>query len=248
MKERVISIDQVSMRFNLSVEKVDSLKEYIIKFLRAELNYQEFWALKDITLEIFKGEKIGIVGLNGSGKSTLLKLIAGVLKPTLGTVTVSGSIAPLIELGAGFDMDLSAKENIFLNGAILGFTDKQIKERYPEIMEFSELKEFENVAIKNFSSGMISRLGFAIATAVNPDILIVDEILAVGDFLFQEKCEKKMQELMGEGTTLIYVSHTMDSIRKICDRVVWLKHGQVQQIGQTKEVCDAYERLTVEGA
>lgn len=245
MKERVVLIDHVSMRFNLSVEKVDSLKEYIIKFLRAELNYQEFWALKDITLEIFKGDKIGVVGLNGSGKSTLLKLVAGVLKPTVGKVSVNGNIAPLIELGAGFDMDLSAKENIFLNGAILGFTDKQIKERYHEIIEFSELRDFENVAIKNFSSGMISRLGFAIATAVKPDILIVDEILAVGDFLFQEKCEKKMQELMGEGTTLIYVSHTMDSIRKICDRVIWLKNGQVQQVGKTEEVCDAYEQLTV---
>lgn len=245
MKERVVLIDHVSMRFNLSVEKVDSLKEYIIKFLRAELNYQEFWALKDITLEIFKGDKIGVVGLNGSGKSTLLKLVAGVLKPTVGKVSVNGNIAPLIELGAGFDMDLSAKENIFLNGAILGFTDKQIKERYHEIIEFSELRDFENVAIKNFSSGMISRLGFAIATAVKPDILIVDEILAVGDFLFQEKCEKKMQELMGAGTTLIYVSHTMDSIRKICDRVIWLKNGQVQQVGKTEEVCDAYEQLTV---
>ena len=220
--ELLIKVTDISMMFNLSKERVDNIKEYIIKFIKKELLFKEFWALKNISLKVYKGESLGLIGLNGSGKSTLLKIIAGVMKPTSGSVHIAGTIAPLIELGAGFDMDLSAKENIFLNGSMLGFTEKQMKNKYNEILNFSELWDFENIAIKNFSSGMLARLGFSIATTTQPDILIVDEILSVGDYKFQEKCEKKINEMLNNGTTIVMVSHSISQIKRICKKALWI--------------------------
>lgn len=237
----VIELNNITMKFNLSKEKIDSIKEYFVKFLKRQLMYTEFTALSDISLTVKKGEVIGIVGLNGSGKSTLLKIISGILKPTSGSVKVCGNISPLIELGAGFDHDLTARENIFLNGYVLGYTKDQIKEKFDEIVEFSELENFLDVPIKNFSSGMIARLGFAIATIVRPDILIVDEILSVGDFKFQEKCEKRIAEMMSGGTTVIIVSHSIEQIERLCDRVLWLEKGVCRAIGNTAEICEMYK-------
>lgn len=236
-----IKIENVSMCFNLSKDRVDSLKEYFIKLVKRQLFYDEFWALKDVSLEIKKGEVFGLVGLNGAGKSTLLKLVAGVLKPTKGIVEVEGTIAPLIELGAGFDPELTAKENVYMNGAILGFNTKFMGKHYQEIIMFSELQEFEDVPVKNFSSGMYARLGFAIATIVHPDILIVDEILGVGDFKFQEKCSKRISELMNGGTTVLMVSHSSETIKQFCNRVAWLDKGCLVELGSAEEICDKYE-------
>lgn len=239
-KEVAIQIKDVSMKFNLSKERVDSLKEYVVRFIKRNLFYDEFWALKNITLDIYKGEVFGLIGLNGAGKSTLLKLVAGVLKPTTGSVNVKGRIAPLIELGAGFDPDLTAKENIFMNGAVLGYDIKYMKNHYNAIMDFAELWEFEDVPIKNFSSGMYARLGFAIATTVEADILIVDEILGVGDYKFQEKCNKRIEMLMSGGTTVLMVSHDNETIKKYCSRVAWIEDGQIKMIGDTLDVCTKY--------
>ena len=227
----------------MSKEKVDSIKEYMIKFIKRELRFEEFFALKNVNINVEKGDVFGIVGLNGSGKSTLLKVISGILKPTTGTVKTYGSISPLIELGAGFDMDLTAGENIFLNGSVLGFSKSEMQEKYNNIIDFAELKDFENVAVKNFSSGMIARLGFAIATITKPDILIVDEILSVGDFLFQQKCEKRIRELMDGGTTVLIVSHSIEQIERLCKHVLWLEHGNMKMLGEMKEVCDAYKSI-----
>ena len=235
-----IKVDNVSMMFNKSTEKIDSLKEYTIKLLQRKLMFNEFWALKGVTLTIEKGDALGIVGLNGSGKSTLLKIIAGVLEPTKGTIKVTGSIAPMIELGAGFDMNLSARENIFLNGAVLGYNRKQMRERFESIMDFAELWDFVDTPLKNFSSGMVARLGFSIATSHTPDILIVDEILGVGDYLFQKKCEKRMSGIIQSGAAIVLVSHDINQVRSICSRVVWLSKGEVVMEGKTKEVCDKY--------
>lgn len=229
------------MHFNMCKERVDSLKEYFIKLTKRQLVYEDFIALDKINVDIKKGEVFGIVGYNGSGKSTLLKTISGILKPTSGTVKVHGSIAPLIELGAGFDLNLTARENIFLNGSVLGFSSKMISDKFDEIVEFSELREFLDVPMKNYSSGMVARIGFAVATMVKPDILIVDEILAVGDYLFQQKCEKRISDLMSGGTTVLIVSHALEQIRRMCNRVMWLEKGQVKMIGETQAVCDAYE-------
>lgn len=240
MTEYIVEINNVSMMFKLSSEKVDTIKEYFIRLLKRQLSFQEFWALKNISLNIRRGEALGIIGLNGSGKSTLLKIIAGVLKPTTGIVSVYGTVAPLIELGAGFDYDLTARENIFLNGAILGYSKAKIKEEFDEIMDFAELWEFIDVPLKNFSSGMVARLGFSIATISRPDVLIVDEILGVGDYKFQNKCEERMSEIIGENTTVIFVSHSIDDIKKICSRVAWLKKGKLIKIGPTKTVCEEY--------
>ncbi len=239
-EEIIVNVENVSMMFNLSSEKVDSIKEYVIKLLKRQLLFQEFWALKNISFNVHKGEKIGLVGLNGSGKSTMLKIISGVLKPTEGAICVRGNIAPLIELGAGFDFDLTARENVFLNGAILGYSKKEMECHYSEIIDFSELKEFENVPIKNYSSGMVARLGFAIATCHTPDILIIDEILSVGDFEFQKKCHKKMRELAGKGTTVLFVSHSAQEIVDMCDKAVWLEHGQVVDIGEAEFIVNKY--------
>lgn len=239
--EAVIRLEHVSMRFNMSRERVDSIKEYMVRLMKRQLFYDEFWALKDVSFSVDRGEVLGLVGLNGAGKSTLLKLVAGVLKPTEGTVSVTGSIAPLIELGAGFDADLTAKENVYMNGAVLGYDKDYMSQRYDEIMDFAELWDFADVPVKNFSSGMYARLGFAIATLVKPEILIVDEILGVGDFRFQEKCKGRINELMGGGTTVLMVSHSSDTIKQFCHRAVWLEGGTVKSIGPAEEICDRYE-------
>lgn len=235
-----IKVQNVSMRFNLGQEKIDNLKEYIIKILKGQLMYNEFWALKDVSVEIKKGEVFGIVGLNGSGKSTLLKIIAGVMKPTEGTVEVKGMMAPLIELGAGFDSNLTGRENIFLNGAILGYPKKIIEEKIERIIEFSELGKFIDMPIKNYSSGMRARLGFSIAVFIEPEILIVDEVLSVGDHKFQKKSFEKIEEIMKSGVTVIFVSHSSTQVKKLCDRVMWIEKGQVVAIGETEEICNKF--------
>ncbi len=240
MNDAVV-IKNVSMKFNMSKEKIDSFKEYLVKLLKGNLMYTEFTALSDISFSVKKGEVFGIVGLNGSGKSTLLKIISGILKPSEGSVKTFGSISPLIELGAGFDYDLTARENIFLNGYVLGYTKKYIEEKFNDIVEFSELEDFLDVPIKNYSSGMTARLGFAIATVVRPEILIVDEILSVGDYKFQEKCEKRIKDMMSGGTTVIIVSHTIKQIEKLCDRVLWLEKGNAKMLGEASEVCLKYK-------
>ncbi|MDY3988088.1 MAG: ABC transporter ATP-binding protein [Massilioclostridium sp.] len=229
------------MHFNMSKEKLESFKEYFVKLMKRQLYFEDFVALDKVSVDIPKGDVFGIVGLNGSGKSTLLKVISGILKPTKGSVTVNGSIAPLIELGAGFDMELTARENIFLNGSVLGYSRKQMKERFDEIVEFSEMREFLDAPMKNYSSGMVARIGFAIATITRPDILIVDEILAVGDFHFQEKCERRISEMMSGGTTVIIVSHAIEQIERLCKHVMWLERGKVKMIGDVTTVCNAYK-------
>lgn len=241
-KSVIIKVDHVSMKFNLSSEKFDSFKEYVIKRIKGQVSIEEFWALNDVSFEVYKGDSIGLIGLNGSGKSTMLKTIAGILKPTKGSVTVSGSIAPLIELGAGFDMDLTARENVFLNGALLGYTRSEMQSYYDDIVDFSELHNFMDVPVKNFSSGMVSRLAFAIATIGIPDILIVDEVLSVGDFQFQEKCEQRIQNMMEHGTTILFVSHSIDQVQKICSKIVWLEQGHMKCFGDAKVICDEYRR------
>ena len=241
--EPIIKVDNVSMCFNLSTEKHESLKEYLLAMVQGRLQYDEFYALRDVSLDIMPGDFYGLVGLNGSGKSTLLKTIAGVYKPSKGKVTVNGTIAPLIELGAGFDMDLTARENIYLNGTVLGFSPKYLDEKFDEIVEFSELQNFLDVPLKNYSSGMVARIGFAIATITKPDILIADEVLSVGDFLFQEKCEKRMAELLSGGTTVILVSHSIDQIERMCNKVAWLDHGHLRRLGPTKEITAEYRKF-----
>ena len=237
---KMIEVNNVSMCFNMSSDKVSGLKEYILKLIKGELFYKEFWAIKDVSFTIKKGEVFGIVGLNGAGKSTMLKIIAGVLKPTEGGVKIYGNVAPLIELGAGFDHDLTGRENIYLNGAILGHTKKFINEKFDEIVEFSELNNFLDIPLKNYSSGMVARLGFAIATLIKPDILIVDEILGVGDYKFQEKCQNKIQSMLSGGTTVIMVSHSQSQIEDMCSRVLWLEGGKMKMIGEVKEVMKGY--------
>lgn len=239
-QDLVIDVDHVSVRFNLASEKVDNIKEYVVKFLKRELLFQEFFALKDVSLKVRKGEAWGLIGHNGAGKSTLLKLVSGILQPYEGTVCVNGSISPLIELGAGFDSDMTARENIHLNGAVLGYTEAFIRERFDEIVDFAELRDFLDVPLKNFSTGMVARLGFSIATIVKPDILIVDETLAVGDLSFQNKCEARMSELLDHGTTLLYVSHSAKSVMQLCSRAIWLEHGEMQMAGDCVPVCEAY--------
>ena len=239
----MIKVDNVSMRFNLGIEKNFSLKLFFInlfKIKKKKPKKEEFWALKDVSFEVEKGEVIGFIGSNGAGKSTMLKVIAGVMKPTTGKVTVNGNICPMIELGAGFDMELTARENIYLNGAVLGYSKEFIEQKFDEIVEFSELKEFLDVPVRYFSSGMTARLAFSIATVVDPEILIVDEILSVGDIAFQKKSEAKMKSMIGGGTTVLFVSHSLAQIEKICNRVVWLDHGKVVKIGDAKEICQEY--------
>ena len=242
MKEKVIQIRNVSMHFNLMTERVDSIKEYLLKLIKGKLLYNDFIALHDISFDIYKGDILGLIGLSGAGKSTLLKILAGVLKPTSGTVQVKGRIAPLIEVGAGFDPELTARENIFLNGAILGYSRQFLESKFDEILDFAELRDFVDVPVKNFSSGMYARLGFAIATMVEPDILIVDEVLSVGDFRFQEKCEKRIREMIGHGVTIILVSHDSKLIKEMCSRVIWLEHGAIRKMGSTESICDEYEK------
>lgn len=236
----IVEVKDVSMRFNQSSERFDNLKEYFIKTLKRQVSFQEFWALKGVSLEVHKEESVGLVGLNGSGKSTLLKIIAGVLKPTKGTLTRIGSIAPLIELGAGFDIDLTARENVYLNGALLGYNREQMTDWMEDIIEFSELRDFMDLPIKNFSSGMISRLAFSIATIGIPDILIVDEVLSVGDFRFQQKCQERIQNMKEQGTTILFVSHNSQQVEEICDKALWLEKGVVRDYGPASEICPKY--------
>lgn len=243
MKDYAIEVNHVSMLFRLNRERVDNAKEYFIRLLTRKLHYTEFWALKDVSFKIEKGDRVGVMGFNGAGKSTLLKTIAGVLKPTMGSVKVSGTIAPMLELGAGFDPNYTGAENIYLYGATMGFSRKFIDEKYDEIVEFSELKEFINAPLKSYSSGMKSRLGFAIATAVKPDVLILDEVLSVGDAAFKEKSEQRILDMMKDGVTVLYVSHSTDRIRKLCNKAIILTKGQVVANGDVSEICDMYTEM-----
>ena len=242
-EEYAIKVEDVSMHFNMASEKIENLKEYVIKIFKRQLFFKDFTALDHISFEVRKGEVFGIVGTNGSGKSTLLKIISGILDPTSGEVMTQGRISPLIELGAGFDGNLTAEENIYLNGAVLGYTKEFLDEKFDDIVEFAELRDFLEMPIKNYSSGMVARIAFAIATVVKPDILIVDEILSVGDFLFQKKCEDRIRELMAGGTTVLLVSHSIEQIRELCNRAIWIEKGKMMMTGSTKEVCDAYGNL-----
>lgn len=237
----MIEVDHVSVKYLMSYDRVKSIKEYLVQRVQGKLKYEEFWALKDVSFHVRQGEVLGIVGHNGAGKSTLLKVISGILRPTEGAVSVRGSIVPMLELGSGFDHDLSGRENIFLNGAILGYSEHYLQEKYEAIVDFSELGKFIDVPIRNYSSGMLMRLAFSIATVVEPEILIVDEILAVGDAAFQEKSKQRMRELMSGGTTVLFVSHSLEQIRQMCDQVLWLEHGAIKMLGATQSVCDAYE-------
>lgn len=240
LSKPVIKVKNVSMLFNLSQEKVDNVKEYLIKMVKRELLFQEFWALKNVSFEIQKGERWGIIGLNGAGKSTLLRIVSGVMKPTEGTIDVSGRIAPLLALGAGFDPNYTGKENIFLYGAVLGYTKEFILEKYDEIVEFSEIGEFMDVPLKNYSSGMKARLGFSIATLVNPDILILDEVLSVGDAKFRRKSEKRILSLFDKGITVLFVSHSVAQVKRLCNKALWLEKGKVVMKGDAEEVCNKY--------
>ena len=239
-KKIIIDVNHVTIRFNKANQKVDNLKEYVVKLLKHELRFQEFLAVKDVSFRVHAGEAWGLIGTNGSGKSTMLKAISGILKPHRGNITVNGGVAPLIELGAGFDPEMTARENIFLNGCVLGHTEKFMKEHFDEIVDFAELHDFLDSPLKNFSSGMRARLGFSVATMVKPDILIVDEILSVGDFKFRQKCQKRMTEMLNSGTTLLYVSHTIDEVKRLCDHALWIDKGVQRMQGEAKTVCDAY--------
>ncbi len=243
MAEPVIQVENVSMMFNLNNEKIDNLKEYMIKMATGKLRYNEFWALKDINFNVEKGDRLGVMGLNGAGKSTLLKVIAGVMKPTQGSVNVKGVIAPMIELGAGFDPNYTGAENIFLYGATMGYSRKFIQSKYDEIVEFSELEEFIDVPLKNYSSGMKARLGFAIATAVSPEVLILDEVLSVGDAKFRKKSEAKLRGMIDTGITVLFVSHNTSQVRKICNKAIILQKGQIIENGNVDEVCDKYTEM-----
>ena len=245
MNDLMIDVKDMTIRFNMASERIDNLKEYFVKLMKHELMFKEFLALQDINLQVKRGEAWGLIGTNGSGKSTMLKAICGILKPYKGSVSTYGSIAPLIELGAGFDGDLTAMENIYLNGAVLGYTKKFMQAHFDEIVDFADLWNFLDMPIKNYSSGMAARLGFAIATVVRPDILICDEVLAVGDFAFQQKCEKRMSEMRDAGTTLMYVSHSIDSVRDVCDYALWIDHGHQMMSGEVIPVTQAYmEKLS----
>ena len=240
MSKTMIEVSDVSMRFRINSDKILSMKEFVTTALRGKLRYQEFTALEHVSFTVKKGETLGLIGRNGAGKSTMLKVISGILKPTEGSVVCHGNVVPMLELGSGFDMDLTGRENIFLNGAILGYSEEFLKEKYDEIVGFSELGQFIEVPIRNYSSGMLARLAFSIATVVQPEILIVDEILSVGDVQFQDKSKRRMLELMGGGTTVLFVSHSIEQIREMCSRVVWLEKGHLKLAGMAEEICDAY--------
>mgnify|MGYP000590574961 CR=1 FL=1 len=243
MGKEVLKVDDVSMKFNLSSEKVDSIKEYFIKLVKREMKYDEFWALQNISFSLEKGDRLGILGLNGAGKSTLLKVIAGVFKPTSGMVTRHGRIAPLLELGAGFDMQYTGAENIYLYGAVLGYSKEFIQSKYDEIVAFSELEKFINVPLKNYSAGMKSRLGFAIATIVEPEILILDEVLSVGDAKFRKKSEKKVKDMFDKDVTVLFVSHSLEQVKRLCNKAMILDHGQMKAFGDIDEIAPVYEEM-----
>lgn len=238
--EKMIEVSDVSMRFRMANDRINSIKEYLVQRVKGKLHYNDFEALRHVSFDVMRGEVVGLIGHNGAGKSTMLKVISGILKPTEGRACVHGNIAPMLELGSGFDFDMTGRENIFLNGAILGYSEAFLKHKYEEIVAFSEIRPFIDMPLRNYSSGMIARLAFSVATVVEPEILIVDEVLAVGDADFQEKSRRRMMELMGGGTTVLFVSHSLEQIREMCSRVVWLEKGQVQRIGETQAVCDAY--------
>ena len=240
MSKTMIEVSDVTMRFRMNNDKIMSLKEFVTTAIRGKLNYNVFTALDHVSFDVQKGETLGLIGHNGAGKSTMLKVISGILKPTEGSVKTCGNIVPMLELGSGFDFDLTGRENVFLNGAILGYSEEFLNAKYDEIVEFSELGHFIEIPIRNYSSGMLARLAFSVASVVNPEILIVDEILSVGDANFQEKSHRRMLELMGGGTTVLFVSHNLAQIREMCNRVVWLEHGRVKMYGPAEEVCDAY--------
>lgn len=241
-QDTMIEVRNVTMQYSMANDRVSSIKEYVIKRLQKRLSYEYFNALDDVSFTVKKGEVLGLIGHNGAGKSTILKIISGIVRPTNGSVYIGGNVVPMLELGSGFDFDMTGRENIYLNGAILGYSEEFIKEKYDEIVEFSEIGQFIDIPLRNYSSGMIARLGFSIATVVEPEILIVDEVLAVGDAAFQEKSKKRMMELMGGGTTVLFVSHGIGQIRELCDHVVWLDHGKVKMYGETDSVCDSYEK------
>lgn len=236
----MIEVKDVSMRFRMANDRITSIKEYLMRVVQRKLQYREFEALSHVSFEVQKGEVMGLIGHNGAGKSTVLKIISGILRPTEGSIAVRGNVVPMLELGSGFDFDMTGRENIFLNGAVMGYSEQFLKEKYEEIVDFSELEPFIDVPLRNYSSGMVARLAFAIATVVDPEILIVDEVLSVGDANFQEKSRRRMMELMSGGTTVLFVSHNLDQIREMCNRVIWLDHGQLKMIGDAASVCDAY--------
>lgn len=239
--ESMIEVKDVSMRFRMANDRINSIKEYMVQKLKGKLEYTEFEALKHVSFDVKQGEVVGLIGHNGAGKSTMLKIISGILKPTEGSIAVRGNVVPMLELGSGFDMDMTGRENIFLNGAILGYSEAFLKSKYEEIVDFSEIEPFMDVPLRNYSSGMIARLAFSVATAVVPEILIVDEVLSVGDATFQEKSRKRMMELMSGGTTVLFVSHSIEQIQQMCHRVVWLEHGSVKMFGNVQETCDSYK-------
>ena len=240
--DNIIEVNNVTMRFNLAEQRTDTLKEYVLKLISGKLHFNEFYALKNVSFQIKRGEAVALIGKNGSGKSTMLKILAGVMYPTEGSVEVNGSMAPLIELGAGFDLELTARENIYLNGAILGHDRVFMDQHFEEIVDFSELRDFLDVPLKNYSSGMTARLGFSIATVIQADILVVDEVLAVGDVRFQEKCKEKIANLLERGTTLLFVSHSEDQVKQLCPKAVWLDHGNLMAFGDTEEIYAMYEQ------
>lgn len=240
-RDLAMKVEHVSMKFNLSSEKVDNIKEYVIKMLKKELMYQEFWALRDVTFEVKKGDRVGVMGLNGAGKSTLLKVVSGVLKATEGSVKTYGRIAPLLELGAGFDKQYTGAENVYLYGAMLGFSKEFLQKKYKEIVEFSELGSFIDVPVKNYSSGMRARLGFSIATIVEPDILILDEVLSVGDAKFRKKCERRIQSMFDKGVTVIFVSHSIQQVLRMCNKGILLEQGRLIAQGDVEDVVSFYE-------
>ncbi len=242
----VIKVDHVGMKFNLSQEKVDNLKEYVIKFLKREMKYNEFWALKDVSFEVEEGDRVGILGLNGAGKSTLLKVISGVLKPTEGTVMTKGKLVPMLELGAGFDPQYTGSENIYLQGAMLGYSKQFIDEKYDEIVKFTGIPRFMDVPVKNYSSGMKARLGFSIATIVEPDILILDEVLSVGDKKFKRKSERKIKSMFDSGVTVLFVSHSLPQVKRICNKAILLENGRLIAAGPVEEVAEIYEEKSGE--
>ena len=242
-RQPIIEVKNVSMRFNLMEEKVDTLKEYVMKLLRGKIMYNEFLALDNVSFSVSQGDVFALVGFNGAGKSTMLKIIAGVLQPTEGSVKVQGKIAPLIEVGAGFDPDLTARENIYLNGALLGHKKAYLDEHFKDIIAFAELEKFVDVPVKNFSSGMYARLGFAIATESRPDILIVDEVLSVGDYQFQDKCHRRISEMIAQGTTVLMVSHDINTIKSMCTKAAWFDQGKLVALGPALEICERYQHI-----
>lgn len=241
MSKLALKVDDVSIRFNLSKEKTDSLKEYVIKSIKREISFNEFWALKGISFELNKGDRLGILGLNGAGKSTLLKIVSGVYKPTTGTVEKHGKLAPLLELGAGFDPQYTGAENIYLYGSVLGMPRDFLEEKFDEIVEFAELRKFIDVPLKNYSSGMKARLGFSIATLVEPDILILDEVLSVGDAKFRKKSEQRVMEMFDKGVTVLFVSHSLEQVQRLCNKSMILENGQIVAYGDTETVAKVYE-------